>query len=162
MRNQTQIKIGVLIQKNKSLLLIKEKKNSSGKYYWNIIKGTFEPEKDKNPLETAIRECREETGVPVKIKSLLNIIFLKRKLLTTIQLNFIAFPQKDSFKIPKAADQKKRGENIIEIKFFNKKDLKKIKKQDFINKRAYLAIKDWVKGKKYSLELLKCLYKNKN
>lgn len=162
MKNQIQIKIGVLIQKNKSLLLIKERKSSSKKYYWNIVKGTFEQKKDKNPLETVIRECKEEVGVPVKIKSLLNIIFLKRKSLTTIQLNFIALFQKKSFKIPRTTDQRKRDEDIIEIRFFNEKDLKKIKKEDFINERAYLVMKDWIKGKRYSLELLKCLYKNKN
>ncbi|MEK7566338.1 MAG: NUDIX hydrolase, partial [Patescibacteria group bacterium] len=72
------IKVGVLVGNKNKLLLIKELNDSNGKYYWNIIKGTFEPKKDRDFLETAKRECKEETGVSVKIKYLQSIMYVHK------------------------------------------------------------------------------------
>ena len=146
------IKVGVLVGNKNKLLLIKELNDSNGKYYWNIIKGTFEPKKDRDFLETAKRECKEETGVSVKIKYLQSIMYVHKK--NTTQFNFGASIKKGIPKIPKPSDQKKRKENIIEVKFFNKKELVKMKEGDFMNKRAFLSAKNWVKGKRNDLGIL--------
>ena len=148
------IKIGVLIENKNKLFLIKELNDSNGKYYWNIIKGTFEPEKDRDFLETAKRECKEEAGISVKINYLQSIMYLKRK--DTLQFNFGASIKKGIPKVPKDKEQKKRSENIMEIKFFNKKELRIMKEKDFMNERAFKAIENWIKGKrnKYCLEIV--------
>ncbi|MCR4275147.1 MAG: NUDIX hydrolase [Candidatus Wolfebacteria bacterium] len=146
------IKIGVLVENKGKLLLIKELNDHNGKYYWNIIKGTFESEKDRDFLETAKRECKEEAGISVKIKYLQSIMYIHKK--NTLQFNFGASIDKGIPKISKFSDQKKRKENIIEVKFFNKKELRIMKEKDFMNKRAFLATKNWVNGKRNDLGIL--------
>lgn len=144
MKKPIKIKIGILVENKGKLLLIKELNSKDGKYYWNIIKGTFEPEKDKDFFKTAKRECREEAGISVRVNYLQSIMYLRRK--NVIQFNFLALIQKGVPKILKIDDQKKENENIIELKFFNKKELKKIKKREFMNERAFMAVKNWLKG----------------
>ena len=149
----TKIKIGVLVENKGKLLLIKELNDHNGKYYWNIIKGTFEPEKDRNFLETAKRECKEEAGVSVKIKYLQSIMYVHKK--NTLQFNFGASIKQEGIpKVSKLSDQKKRDENIIEARFFNKNETKRMKEKDFMNKRAFLATKNWVRSKRHDLGVL--------
>jgi hypothetical protein len=87
---------------------------------------------------------------------LLNIIYLsdKNKNKYVIQFNFIASIIKGLPKLAKKAAQKKLNEDIIELKFFTKNELKKIKKSNFMNERSFLAVKEWLKGKKYNLSVL--------
>ena len=42
---KTVVKVGVLIEHQNKLLLIKERCRRDQKYYWNIIKGTLEPDR---------------------------------------------------------------------------------------------------------------------
>lgn len=153
-----QIKIGVLIQKDNNLVLIKERYDQDGAHRWNIIKGTFEPEIDKDIITAAKREAEEEAGACVDINHILNIFFLKRKNKLTIQLNFIASLIKEALKISDEKEQKQRTEDITEVRFFNKEKLRLMKKEEFINTRAYIAVQDWIKGKKYNLDLLQILF----
>ena len=51
--------------KEKELLLAMKKKGF-GRGKWNGIGGKFDPKKDKNIIETAKRELREEVGVTTK------------------------------------------------------------------------------------------------
>lgn len=141
---ENKIKIGVLVENRGKLLLIKELNSLDGKYYWNIVKGTFEHEKDKNFIETARRECKEEARISVKVNHLQGIMYLHRKNVT--QFNFLASIQKGVPKIANADDQKKENEDIIEIKLFTRNELKKMKESEFMNERAFMAVKNWLKG----------------
>ena len=58
-----------------------------------------------------------------------------------------------------AKDQESRGENIQEAKLFSKSELKNMNESDFMNERAYLAVRDWLENKKQDLNLLKFLSK---
>ncbi|MDD5289963.1 MAG: NUDIX hydrolase [Patescibacteria group bacterium] len=149
------IKIGILVEHQNKLLLIKELNSSDGKYYWNIIKGTFESDKDKNFISAAVRECKEEARIGIKVKHLLNIIYLsdKNKNKYVIQLNFIADIIKGLPKLAKKDSQKKLNEDIIELKFFTKKELKKLKKSDLMNERSFFVVRDWLKSKRYNLDV---------
>lgn len=149
------IKVGVLAENRNRLLLIKELNNSNGKYYWNIIKGTFEPNKDKDFFESAKRECKEEAGIKVKLTHLLSVMYLVKKNKYIIQFNFIALAQKGIPKIPRINHQKMRNEDIVELKFFTKNELKKMKRQKFMNERAFLAVNEWLKNKKSDLKIFK-------
>jgi len=155
--NTIKIKIGILVENKGKLLLIKELNSKDGKYYWNIVKGTFEPDKDNNFLESAIRECREEAGIEVKVTDLLNIMYLSEKARNkyVIQFNFIASIKRGALKLTEKDEQRERNEDIIKLKFFSKNDLKKIKKNEFMNERAYLAVKEWLKNIKHELRLFK-------
>lgn len=148
-------KVGILVEHKGKLLLIKELNSSDRKYYWNIVKGTFEPDKDKNFISAAERECKEEAGVGIKIKHLLNVVYLndKNKNKYVIQFNFTAVMTRGLPKLAKKDSQKKLNEDIIELRFFTKKELKKLKKSDFMNKRSFLAVNEWLGGKRHNLDI---------
>jgi ADP-ribose pyrophosphatase YjhB (NUDIX family) len=149
---ENKIKIGVLVENKNKLLLIKELNSKDGKYYWNVVKGTFEQEKDKDFIQTAKRECKEEIGVSVKINSLQGVMYLHRKNVT--QFNFLASIQKGTPKIAKIEDQDERGENIIELRFFSRNEIKNMKKKEFMNERAFLATRNWLKSIINNLDIL--------
>lgn len=60
--------LGFLIRKNnrEKELLLARKKKGFGQRKWNGVGGRFDPEKDKNIIETAKRELKEEVGVTTK------------------------------------------------------------------------------------------------
>jgi len=147
----TKIKIGVLAIERNKLLLIKELNSSDGKYYWNIIKGTFEPTKDKDFFEAAKRESREEAGIEIKLVNLINIVYLRKRDRKIIQFNFKALIKKSTPKLSIKNQYKVKNEDIMKVKFFTKKELKKMKKQEFINIRTFLTIRDWIENKNKNL-----------
>lgn len=151
------LKIGILVEKNSKVLLIKERNDKDNKYYWNIIKGTFEPNKDRNILDCAIRECQEEAKVKIELKKILNIIYLKKLKKIILQINFLAIMKNKKVTLPKLYIQRARNEDIIDYKFFTKKELKNIKRKELMNKRTYLIIKDWLNNRKFDLTFLKIL-----
>jgi|AntAceMinimDraft_9_1070365.scaffolds.fasta_scaffold120873_2 ADP-ribose pyrophosphatase YjhB (NUDIX family) len=154
-KDTTKIKIGVLVEKNNKLLLIKELNSSNGKYYWNIIKGTFESTRDKDFFKTAKRECKEEAGIEIKLIRLINVIYLNKKYRRVIQFNFIALIKKGIPRLLSKKQHKIKNEDIIEIKFFTKNEIKKIKKSEFIDIRAFLTVRDWLGDGKKGLEIFK-------
>mgnify|MGYP001389395894 CR=1 FL=1 len=56
-------------------------------------------------------------------------------------------------KLVKKESQKKLNEDIIELRFFTKKELKKLKKSDFMNKRSFFAVNEWLGGKRHNLDI---------
>jgi ADP-ribose pyrophosphatase YjhB (NUDIX family) len=149
------LKVGVLASHKGSLLLIKEINSKDRKYYWNIIKGTFDLKKDIDLLATARREALEEAGVKISIKGFLGVMTKSKKDSTTIQINLIATLANKNFKLASKSEQHKENEDICEVKFFTKNDLKKIKKGDFMNERAFVATREWLEGKKSDISRLK-------
>ena len=145
-----------MLERGEELLLIKEK-NADGNYLWNIIKGTFEPEKDKNYHDAAIRECKEEVNVEVKLTHLLNIVYLRdgKKEKYINQFNFIAAIEKDEPHVSKKEFQDKLGEDISEVRWFSKEELLDTSKEDFFSERAFLATRNWIDGVRFDLDVLK-------
>lgn len=159
MKHDVTIKIGLLIEKHGKLLLIKEKSWQDKQYHWNIIKGTFEPGRDKDLLQAVAREAREEANASIGIKGLLNILYLRKHHKSYIQFNFIADLVGSRYAVSYKKDQKKyrRDEEIIDIKLFTKKDLRRMKRREFIGERAYYTIRQWLRGERYPLRLVKAL-----
>ena len=153
--NNITIKIGVLIVSRDELLLIKERSDHDGRYHWNIIKGTYEQNKDINILEAARREAMEEAGVTVKKLQLFNVFEVKKNQKIIIQFNFLTKIKNKKFRLVHKNQQKKRDEDIIEIKFFNKEALRKMKRKDFLGNRSYLIVQNWLAGGKEFFSLLK-------
>lgn len=149
------IKISALIVSHGTLLLMKEKSSRDNQYHWNIIGGTYEPKKDRNLLEAIQREAMEEAGAGIKNIKLLNIFEVEREQKTIIQFIFLANLKSKNFRLAPRHEQKKRGEDIIEIRFFNKKVLRKMRRKDFFGDRSYLAVKNWLMGGKELFRLLK-------
>lgn len=151
---ELKIKVGALVEKDDSLLLIRELNDSNGKYYWNIIKGTFEPELNEDLLTTVNRECYEEAGITVEVKNLLNLQYIQKKSGWVFQFNFIATIKEGTPHIANKDSQSQLNENITDVKFFSKEELKKMKEDEFMNSRAFAAVNDWLAGKRYSLDVI--------
>ncbi|KKQ21749.1 MAG: hypothetical protein US36_C0014G0009 [Candidatus Wolfebacteria bacterium GW2011_GWC1_37_10] len=158
--NNAIIKVGVLIESKERLLLIKEQTWQDKKYYWNFIKGTFEPDKDKDLLATAKRESKEEANVRIDVHSILNITYLKKNGVY-IQINFIARLVGNKYGLSSKNDQKKfrddQQEDIIDIRLFTKEELKKMHRKDFIGERTFQTIQDWISGKSCPLNTLRSI-----
>lgn len=161
-----QIKVGALVENEGKLFLISEKGQSTRqrrtkeKYLFNIVKGTFDPKLDKNLLATVVRECQEEINIKVKVEKLLHFIYLRENKKIRLQFNFLCkVVGKNKPKISPQAKQKIYQEHINDCKLFSKAELKKLKQKDFIDKRAYLAVSDYLLGKSLSLNVLRELIK---
>lgn len=141
-----EIKITALIAENNNILLIKEQNTDNHKYYWNLIKGSFDSKKDNNIFDTVIRECLEEINTKVKIKKLINIIYYRKKDKIRVQFNFLCNGHVGKAFLSNRIDQKSRNENIVEIKLFTKSQLKLINKKELMNERIYRILKDFLKG----------------
>lgn len=153
MKVQISLKVGVLITAGGKLLLIKERSSYDDKYHWNIIKGTLEPERDESLIEAIEREAKEEAGVTIKNVKPFNVFEVRKGGKCILQVNFLA-GSKSKPQLLSKHGQAKHNEDIVEIKFFNKKALRKMKRRDFINERAHLTVRDWVAGSKSTFRLL--------
>ena len=147
MGNKITLKVGVLVVFRGKLLLIKEKSSYDNQYHWNIIKGTYEPGSDRSLIETAEREAKEEAGATIKTLQLFNVFEVEKNKKTIIQVNFLA-NSKNKSRLTDQHQQKKRDEDIIEIKLFNRETLRKMKRKDFINERAYITVRNWITDRK--------------
>lgn len=154
-----QIKVGALVENDGQLFLISEK-GQSKKYLLNIVKGTFDPKLDKNLLATVVRECREEINIKVKVEKLLNFIYLRENKKIRLQFNFLCkVVGKNQPKISVRAKQKIYQEDISDCKLFSKAKLAKLKPKDFVDKRAYVAVSDYLAGKSLPLSVLREIIK---
>ena len=148
------VKTGVLIQKRGKLLLIKEKGWANKKYLWNIVKGTFDPQKDKDIFETAKREAWEEAGATIRVRDILNILFLKKRPGVFIQFNFVADLVGSRVAIANRNMQRKYREDITELRFFTKEELRRMRRNKFIGERTYQSVRAWLRGERHSKSLL--------
>ena len=154
-----QIKVGALVENDGQLWLISEK-GQSNKYLLNIVKGTFDPKLDKNLLATVVRECQEEINIKVKVEKLLNFVYLRENKKIRLQFNFLCkVVGQNKPKISSLAKQKIYQEDISDCKLFSKVELKKLKPKDFVDKRAYIAVNDYLAGKSLSLSVLREMIK---
>lgn len=152
------LKAGVIVRYRGRVLLIRERNNRTHHYKWNIIKGTFEPGKDSSILETATREAREEANAKIKLKYFLATYYLLDKQNALMMFTFIADLLDPRAGVSPQEIQSKYGnENVIEVKFFTRQELSKLKPKDFIGMRGYLAIQEYLKGTKFPLSIIKTL-----
>ena len=63
---------GVVVEKDGRVLLIRRGENTLRQGLWSIPAGFVEY--DEDPAATAVRECREETGLEVELTGLLDVI----------------------------------------------------------------------------------------
>lgn len=147
------IKIGILIEDNDKLLLIKEQ-NDDRRPRWNIVKGTFDEEQDKDIFEAAKRECMEEVNVEAELKNLLNVLMIRKESGNVVQFNMIASITKGVPSLSNKDFQKSLNEHISEVRFFTKEELRKIKLEEYMSSRIYTAVQDWLSGKRYDLGIV--------
>lgn len=155
---EIKLKAGVVARYKGRVLLIKERHNPKHDYKWNIIKGTFEPGKDASILETAIREAKEEANAKIKLKYFLSAYYLLDGNKSLMMFAFIADLLDPKIEVSPQEIQMKYGdESVIEVKLFNKQELSKLKPEDFVGRRGYLAVRDYLKGTKFPLNAVQTL-----
>jgi len=138
------IKIGVIALNTESqLLLIREKYHDADGFKWNLIKGTYD-----NPNETlaecAKRELQEEAGLNIDLSALrLKEVYNygddnnPKMLFIFYTLNIDAKTE-----LASSNDQKARGENIVESKWFSLQSRLALTEKDCIANYVYLALKN--------------------
>lgn len=149
------IKVGSLIVKNNKILLIKEKTEKNNIPLWNIVKGSYEENNDETIFDTAIRECKEEVSVEVKLISALGCYIAQENSKVRVQFNFLAEIIDSVPVLPDKKEQAQRDECISELKWFSKEEISQMNPNKFISNRTYLALMDWIKGNYYPLEIFK-------
>ncbi|NCN07886.1 NUDIX hydrolase [Candidatus Falkowbacteria bacterium] len=152
----TKAKLGVFIVNNQDqLLLIKEKIKKNPEPRWNIIKGSYGDNGIETIFDTARRECQEEVSVKVELKKSLGCYIAQKEDDIRIQFNLLAEIIEGEPKISDTEEQKNYDENITELKWFTKEELKSLNKDEFISNRIFVMINDWIEGGEYPLEIFK-------
>lgn len=150
------IKVGIIIKNEKEeILLLKEKLDKHDLPLWNIVKGSYGDTGEEDIFQAAIRECLEETSTKVSLKAGLGTYISKEKEKIRVQFNFLATIVGGEAKIANFSEQEKRGEAILELKWFSKDEISKLKKEDFISNRIYKVVENYLTGEHYPLEIYK-------
>ena len=150
-----QVKVGILIACESNILLIKEWSNKKNGYFWNIIKGTYGDVPNESVKECAIRESFEEAGLKVRLTHLLPCAIMHDENKSQIQYNFIAKKVSGKPAPPSQAEQLTRSEDIQEVRWFSKKEIKKMKMVDFISEKSYGVVYAWMHKKIFPLSLIR-------
>lgn len=149
---EIKLKVGiVIVNKNNQVLLIKEKIKKKPIALWNIIKGTCDYE--ETIFETAKRECKEEASLDVNLTNSLGVNISKEASGIRVQFNFLAQSENMIAKIAPKEEQIARDEIIEEIKWFSKEEISKMKHGEFISKRAFNLLQNYMAGKIFPLEV---------
>ena len=139
---KTTIKVAVAVtnKENNRILLLKECYDSKEGYKWNMVKGTCDKPAE-SIKDTAIRECKEEAGIKIELKNLLGIYSYGRD---DKRCLFVFIGEtKDDVVLDKKEEQAKRGEDIVDFKWFAKHEICGMSENEFISKQIYHAAKDW-------------------
>jgi len=150
----TNIKTTALIHKENKILLIREWSKKKNGHFWNVIKGTFNPEKDKNLIAAITREAIEEINFDISVENIINIFEINKADGFLLQINFICSPKGESTpSLPKSFEE---NEKIVEFRWFTFDEFKKLKDEEIMDKRVTIIINDFFLNKsKYSLSIIK-------
>ena len=152
---ELKIKISVIItDKDHGVLLLKEKTEKHDRPLWNIVKGTFGDHDNENIFEAAIRECKEEAGVEVKLEKTTGCYVIQKDGDFKLQFNFIGKITQGSPQIAEAKEQASRNEDISDIRWFTPDEIRKIDSKEFISKKIFLMVQDWLNNKTYPLDIV--------
>ena len=150
------IKVGVIITDNNDrVLLIKEKTEKTLIPLWNIVKGTYGDFRQESIFEAAIREAKEEAGVDIELTGLLGCYVAQKNDESWTQFTFTATIVNGSPFLANSDDQLERNEAISELRWFTRSELKNIRSNEFLSKRIFLIINDWLNNEKYDLQAIK-------
>lgn len=148
------IKITNLIKNKDKILLIKEWSKKKNSYFWNVVKGTFDPEKDNGLMASAIREAKEEVDLDIVIESILSVFEIKKENGFLLQINFISYPRNGA--VPSLPKTHEENEEIIDYKWFNYNEFKLLNKNEIMDKRVTIIVNDYFSGQsKHPLSIIK-------
>lgn len=148
-----QTKVGIIVTNSDSLLLIKEKLDYNNRSLWNIVKGSYEG--GESIEEATIRECHEEASLEVDLLGSLGVYVSQADGKVRVQFNFLARAKNGKARIAAQEEQKERGEEISEARWFSREDAAKLNPEDFVTNRAYQLVQDYLQGHMFPLGVCK-------
>jgi len=153
----TQLKVCCIITKANKVLLIKEWSENKKDYLWNIVKGTFEGNIDKDLVSCVKREIAEEARLSAGPTDFLGVVN-KNGFSTRVYFGFLCRLSKIVVVDKKLSEKHISGEDITDVKWFDLSEIRKLKEDQFVNDIGYYFVQKWLNGKIYPLEVLKEIY----
>lgn len=153
----TQLKVCCVVAKANKVLLIKEWSENKKDYLWNIVKGTFEGDIDKDLVSCVKREIEEEAKLGASPTGFLGVVN-KNGFSTRVYFGFLCKLSKIINLDKKLSEKHVSGEDITEVKWFDLPEIKELKEDQFVNDVSYYFVQRWLSGKIYPLEILKEIY----
>ena len=129
---------GLILSPDNKILLVKE--SSDGR--WSLPGGWAEI--GNSPAETITRECKEETGLDVRVKSLL-AVFDKRKHSHPPQL---AYVYKMLFYCEALSTELNKGFDVLDVQYFSVDDLPELSEGRILKSQLLLAFNKIIRGDK--------------
>jgi len=150
--NQPYIIVSAILEKDGKFLLVKEtKKIAEG--LWNIPGGRLDPQ--ENPIDAVKREIKEETRYDFNPTYLLGIYSIVNK---SLEKEFAIIPHITDFTFMGkilGKDDEDLLADISEARWFSFEEIEKMDKNSLRDPYIIEIIKDYIKGIKYPLELIK-------
>jgi len=150
--NQTYIIVSAILEKDGKFLLVKETKKIA-KDLWNIPGGRLDPQ--ENPIDAVKREIKEETRYDFEPTHLLGIYSIVNK---SLEKKFGIIPHITDLTFMGELLSKDEGsllEDVSETKWFSFGDIEKMDKDSLRDVYITEIIRDYIKGVKYPLEIIK-------
>jgi len=145
MKSSYVIVVGAIVEKDGKILLVQEKQPRAYGL-WNTPAGWLES--GENPIDGAIREVKEETGLEIKINGLLGI-YIGRSIhdpnLTVNKIVFRASLIGGELKIPK--------DELLDIKWFEPSEALAMK--DTQLRKIRKEIEDFIDNKNYPIDIIR-------
>jgi len=141
--NPIKLKIGVIIEKNNKILLIKEKYWEGSIHKWNMVTGSWE-ETDGDVKNTAVREAKEEVGLDVEVKKLFRITFVQYPEKNKLQFFYVAEARSDLVCLPSKETQDKLKESIIDYKWFERDEILQVPDAEFVSDTVINVLKSYI------------------
>lgn len=139
--------VAAIIEKDGKFLLVKEKKTKA-KDKWNHPAGWIDLE--ENIINAVKRETKEETGFDFEPKNILGVYVLVKQ-----EIGDLHHAIKIVFTGEISENQDKyMTDEIAEIKWFTPEEIENMDLNTLRDKDIKTMVKDYLAGKKYSLDLL--------
>mgnify|MGYP001591405527 FL=1 len=137
----TKIKISVAITNDRGdLLMLKEQVEKQNRPLWNIVKGTYGDHGIETIFDAARRECREEASVEVELTGVTGCYVTGDADNYTVQFNFIGRVAGGDPKLPDENEQASHGESIVELRWFSRREVIELPKEEFISEKIFAVI----------------------
>ena len=135
---------GIVINNDDKILLVKQYRPCIGKYSWEIPAGCLDVV-GEDPMETMVRELKEETGI--ELNQLISLVLVK-KYYTVIgcsdSMSYIYLIYTDAESI----DKKIEDDDVEEIKWFTLSEFKKmINDEEILDNKTQRAYEYIIKEK---------------
>lgn len=153
------LKAGVVIVHHGRVVLIKERNNRTGRYAWNIVKGTYDARHDRSIQATAVREAWEEARAKVTLRAFIGTYYLRDRGRGLLLFAFTAHLKNQTFGTAPAWVQRtyRGNEHVTAVRLFSRAELRRLRPQDFIGRRGYLVIQDYLAGYAQPLDRIRTL-----